>query len=228
MSAGPAAPAGRSDAPSHLAVSEIFISIQGEATHSGRPCAFVRLAGCDLRCRWCDTEYAFHGGTPMTVAEILDRVASFGCPLVQVTGGEPLLHPGAPPLVIALLDVGYEVLVETGGHRDLSVLDRRAHIVMDLKAPGSGEHEHNRWQNVALLSHRDALKFVVADRVDYEWSREAIRARRLDERCPVYFSPVHGELSASALAGWILEDRLPVRLQVQLHKLLWGASTRGV
>ena len=211
-----------------LPVTEIFYSIQGEATHAGRPCAFVRLTGCDLRCRWCDTDYAFHGGTSMGIEEILRRIDGYGCPLVEVTGGEPLLHPSTPLLVRSLLDRGYEVLVETGGHRDVGVLDPRARIILDLKCPGSQECEQNRWENLERLKGDDAIKLVVADRADYEWSRRVIRDRGLADRCAVFLSPVHGELSPEDLGGWILEDRLPVRLQVQLHKTIWGAERRGV
>jgi 7-carboxy-7-deazaguanine synthase len=210
-----------------LTVNEIFYSLQGEAAHSGRPCTFVRLAACDLRCRWCDTAYAFHEGTSLTIGEILDRVAAHRCRLVEVTGGEPLLQPHAPVLVAALLDAGHEVLVETGGHRDIGVLDRRAAVVLDVKCPGSGESDRNLWENLSRLDGADAVKFVIADRADYEWSRDAIRERGIAGRCPVFLSPVHGELAPGALAAWILEDRLPVRLQIQLHKFLWGDG-RGV
>jgi len=211
-----------------LVVNEIFFSLQGEATHAGRPCAFVRLTGCDLRCRWCDTEYAFDEGTSLSVREILDAVGNFGCPLVEITGGEPLLQGRTPQLVAALLDEGHEVLVETGGHRDVGVLDPRARIILDLKPPGSGEVARNRWENVERLRRGDAVKFVLADKSDYEWSRETIRAHRMNERCPVFLSPVHGELNPETLASWMLEDRLPAHLQIQLHKLLWGPEARGV
>ena len=210
-----------------LVVNEIFHSIQGEATHAGQPCVFVRLTACDLRCRWCDTEYAFHEGTSLAIPEILARVAAFGCPLVEVTGGEPLLQRHTPLLVRELLDRGHEVLVETGGHRDIGALDPRARVILDLKCPGSGEVERNRWENLDRLAAKDAIKFVIADGRDYVWARETVRRLALAGRAPVYFSPVHGELDAAQLAGWILEDRLPVRLQLQLHKLLWG-DRRGV
>jgi len=221
MSPGPEAPG------ASLVVNEIFHSIQGEATHAGHPCVFVRLTGCDLRCRWCDTEYAFHEGTALPIPEILARVAAFGCPLVEVTGGEPLLQRHTPALVRALLDRGHEVLVETGGHLDIGALDARARVILDLKCPGSGEVEANRWENLERLAAKDAIKFVIADRDDYGWASDAVRRRRLDARAPVYFSPVYGELDAARLAGWILEDRLPVRLQLQIHKVLWG-ERRGV
>ncbi len=211
-----------------LTVNEIFYSIQGEASHAGLPCAFVRLTGCDLRCRWCDTEYAFHEGSRMAVGEIVARIREVGCPLVEITGGEPLLQPQAPVLVQALLDDGFQVLVETGGHLDVSVLDRRAHIIMDIKCPGSGEADRNRWENLQHLDSRDMLKFVLAHREDYRWACDVLREHELTERCPVFFSPVHGELDPAELAGWMLEDGVAARLQVQLHKVLWGPDRRGV
>jgi 7-carboxy-7-deazaguanine synthase len=211
-----------------LTVNEIFHSIQGEATHAGRPCTFVRLTACDLRCRWCDTEYAFHEGESMSLDAVRGKVAELGCPLVEVTGGEPLLQPGTAPLVRALLDDGYEVLVETGGHLDTAVLDRRARVILDLKCPGSGESGRNCWANVERLEREDSVKFVIADREDYEWSRQVVDRHDLANRCEVYLSPVHGELPASQLAAWMLEDRISARLQVQLHKILWGADRRGV
>ena len=211
-----------------LTVNEIFYSIQGEATHSGRPCAFVRLTGCDLRCGWCDTEYAFHEGSPLPIQEIVGRVSRYGCELVEITGGEPLLQPATPTLVRELLDAGYEVLVETGGHRDIGVLDPRARVIMDLKCPGSGEEGHNRWENLRHLGREDALKFVVADRPDYLWARDVIRQRGLEERCELFLSPVHEALKPEVLAAWMLEDRVPARLQLQIHKFLWGPDRRGV
>jgi len=211
-----------------VSVNEIFYSIQGEATEAGRPCMFVRLAGCDLRCRWCDTEHAFHDGTAMAIEEVVERVASRGCRLVEVTGGEPLLQPGAPTLVRRLLEGGHEVLVETGGHRDIAVLDPRARIVLDLKCPGSGESGGNRWENLELLREGDAVKLVLADRADYEWARGVIRDRPPARGISVFLSPVHGELSPQDLAAWILEDGLPVRLQLQIHKVIWGPDRRGV
>jgi len=214
--------------PPTLTVNEIFYSIQGEASHMGLPCAFVRLSACDLRCRWCDTEYAFHEGSPMAVSEIVARIREFGCPLVEVTGGEPLLQPQTPVLVQALLDDGFQVLVETGGHRDVSLLDRRARIIMDLKCPGSGEVDRNLWDNLQHLGSRDTVKFVLAHRDDYRWACDVLREHQLTQRCPVSFSPVHGELDPAALAGWMLEDGVAARLQVQLHKLLWSADRRGV
>ena len=217
-----------------LRITEIFRSIQGESTWAGLACTFVRLTGCPLRCTWCDTEYAFHGGSKMTFAQILEEVRGHPAQLVEVTGGEPLAHPGAFPLVGMLLDEGYTVLVETSGAFDVAALDPRAHKIMDLKCPGSGEAARNLWANLDHLTERDEVKFVVKDRADYEWTRQAIRERGLDARIgdgslrALLISPVWGELDLEALAGWILEDSLPVRFQVQVHKLIWGPDTKGV
>lgn len=205
-----------------LRVTEIFHSIQGESTFAGRPCVFVRLTGCQMRCRWCDTEYAFYGGAWRSRDEVLDEVAALGCPLVEVTGGEPLLQPGTPPLLAALCDRGYEVLLETGGGLDVSGVDPRVRRILDVKCPGSGEVEHNRWENLELLRPTDEVKFVVADEADYLWARRIVQENGLDRRCPVLFSPVAGELEPRLLAEWILRDRLPVRFQIQVHKVLWG------
>lgn len=205
-----------------LLVTEVFHSIQGESTFAGRPCVFVRLTGCQMRCRWCDTEYAFHGGTWRTRGEILAQVASFDCPLVEVTGGEPLLQPGTLPLLAALADRGYEVLLETGGGLDVSGVDPRVRRIVDVKCPGSGEAEANRWENLDHLRQTDEVKLVIAGESDYRWARRVVEERRLAERCPVLFSPVSGEVEPRELAEWILRDRLPVRFQLQLHKLLWG------
>ncbi len=220
--------------PDFLRVTELFHSIQGESTWAGLPCTFVRLTGCPLRCVWCDTTYAFQGGERMTLEAIVARVEELGTPLVELTGGEPLVHPGAFELARRLLDGGYTVLVETSGAVDVAPLDARAHKIMDLKCPGSGEVERNLWSNLEHLGPGDELKFVLADRADYEWAREVTRARGLDERVRVgalraiLFSPVWDALDLQDLAGWILEDRLPVRYQIQLHKLIWGPAARGV
>lgn len=211
-----------------LRVNEIFFSLQGESTYSGLPCAFVRLTGCDQRCRWCDTEYAFHAGEEMSIEEILGAVKKYDTRLVEITGGEPLLQREAFLLVRRLSEMGYRVLVETGGSQDISGLDKETVVVLDLKCPGSGMTGRILWRNLDLLKPDDQVKFVVADRADYEWARGVIRERGLADRCGILFSPVFEELPAKILAGWILKDHLPVRLQIQLHKLLWGADARGV
>jgi 7-carboxy-7-deazaguanine synthase len=210
-----------------LKVHEIFYSLQGESTFAGRPCVLVRLTGCQMRCVWCDTEYAFYEGGWRTLDEILAEVASYSCPLVELTGGEPLLQPAALPLLERLCERGYEVLLETGGGLDIGPVDPRVRRIVDVKCPGSGEAANNRWENLALLTGRDELKFVLADEADYVWAKEVIVEHRLGGRCPIHFSPVHGSLDARDLAAWILRDGLPVRMQLQLHKLLWGAA-RGV
>ncbi|MCA1789808.1 MAG: radical SAM protein [Thioalkalivibrio sp.] len=217
-----------------LRITEIFYSIQGESTWAGLPCTFVRLTGCPLRCSWCDTAYAFQGGERKTFDDILDEVARHPTKLVEITGGEPLSHPGAVQLADLLLEGGYTVLVETSGAFDVSGLDPRVHKIMDLKCPGSGEEHRNLWANLEHLTERDEVKFVVKDRADYEWARAAIRDRGLDTRVhegtlrALLISPVWGQIDLEALAGWALEDGLPVRFQVQLHKLIWGPDRIGV
>jgi 7-carboxy-7-deazaguanine synthase len=211
-----------------LRVHEIFYSLQGESTLAGRPCVLVRLTGCQMRCTWCDTEHAFYEGRWMTLEEILEEVAGHRCPLVELTGGEPLLQPGALPLMRSLCDAGYEVALETGGGLDISGVDPRVRRIVDVKCPGSGEAENNRWENLEHLSSRDEVKMVLADRADYEWASLVLSRHRLAERCPVHLSPVHGRLALEDLARWVLEDHLDVRVQVQLHKLIWGADARGV
>lgn len=212
-----------------LKIHEIFHSIQGESTAAGRPCVLVRLTGCQMRCVWCDTEYAFYEGEWNTIDEIVAAVAAFGCPLVEVTGGEPLLQPASLPLMQALCDRGFEVLLETGGGLDISAVDPRVRRIVDVKCPGSGEAENNRWANLELLTSRDEVKFVLAGEADYRWASEVIERRRLAERvAAVHFAPVWSALAPADLAAWILRDRLPVRLQLQLHKILWGAEARGV
>ncbi|MBS1226824.1 MAG: Radical domain protein [Proteobacteria bacterium] len=212
--------------PCSLKISEIFFSLQGEATRAGLPTVFVRLTGCPLRCVWCDTEHAFSGGQSLSLDRILEQVGSYGARQVCVTGGEPLAQKNCLPLLAALCDAGYEVCLETSGALDISGVDARVSRIVDLKAPGSGESTKNRWANLELLSARDELKFVLKDRADYEWARQTISERRLDAVCPLLFSPVQGEIDPTALAEWILADRLPVRFQLQLHKLLWG-NIRG-
>jgi 7-carboxy-7-deazaguanine synthase len=224
----------RDPAEPFLRITEIFHSIQGESTWAGLPCTFVRLTGCPLRCVWCDTEYAFHGGERMTLTEIERRVDAYGTPLVEVTGGEPLAHRNAFPLVERLLDRGYTVLVETSGAFDIAALDARAHRIMDLKCPGSGEVERNLWSNLDHLSARDEIKFVIADRADWDWAAAVIRERGLDRRVregslrALLISPVWGRIELQELAGLVLGSGLPVRFQLQLHKLIWGSNVAGV
>ncbi len=211
-----------------LKVNEIFFSIQGEGLRAGEPCVFVRLTGCPLRCVWCDTAYAFYEGENRTEEEVESAIEAYPCRLVELTGGEPLAQPAAFPFVTRLLERGWRVLVETSGHVLLDRLDPRAVAIMDVKAPGSGESARMEWRNLELLKPTDEAKFVIADRQDYEWSRDLVREKRLSERCPVSFSPVHGALDPGALARWVLDDGLPVRVQVQLHKYLWPGVERGV
>ena len=212
-----------------LTINEIFHSIQGESTHAGRPCVFVRLTACDLRCRWCDTPYAFHEGRKMSVDEVVADVEARGCPVVEVTGGEPLLQPDVYPLMQRLLDTGKTVLVETGGHRSIAQVPAGVVRIMDVKCPGSGESERNDWSNLALLTPTDEVKFVIADRADYEFAKDITQRETLFQRvAAVLFSPVHGELDAKQLAEWVIADRLEVRVQLQMHKYIWTAETRGV
>lgn len=209
-----------------LRVTEIFASVQGEATRIGLPTVFVRLTGCPLRCRWCDTEYAFQGGTTRTIDEVLAEVASHGLQQVCVTGGEPLAQKQCLPLLTALCDAGYDVSLETSGALDVSEVDARVSRIVDLKAPGSAELDKNRWDNLPLLGQRDEVKIVIADEADYRWASEQVMTHKLAERCNVLFSPVAGELAPATLAEWIVRDHLPVRFQMQLHKILW-ADARG-
>lgn len=212
-----------------LTINEIFHSIQGESTHAGRPCVFVRLTACDLRCRWCDTPYAFHEGRKMSVDEVVADVVARGCPVVEVTGGEPLLQADVYPLMQRLLDAGKTVLVETGGHRSIAQVPDGVVRIMDVKCPGSGEAGKNDWSNLTLLKPADEVKFVIADRADYEYAREIVQREQLTGRvAAVLFSPVHGELAAKQLAEWVIADRLEVRVQLQMHKYIWSPETRGV
>lgn len=203
-------------------LTEIFLSIQGEADAVGWPTVFVRLTGCPLRCGYCDTEYAFYGGQWHALGDVLQQVAAHDVKHVCVTGGEPLAQKGCLPLLDALCDAGYSVSLETSGALDIGGVDPRVARIMDLKAPGSGEHEKNRWENLDLLTAHDELKFVLASREDYDWAVSACRQRRLFERYPILFSPVQGQLDPAQLAQWILDDRLPLRFQLQLHKVLWN------
>lgn len=207
-----------------LRVSEIFFSVQGESTRVGLPTVFVRLTGCPLRCVWCDTEYAFSGGEMMSLDDILAKVASYECKTVCVTGGEPLAQKACLDLLRVLCDAGYSVSLETSGALDIADVDSRVSRIMDLKAPGSGEAEKNRWENLPHLTSHDEIKFVLASADDYAWAADIVRRERLGERCTVLFSPVQGALSPTDLAEWVVRDHLPVRFQLQLHKVLWGAE----
>jgi 7-carboxy-7-deazaguanine synthase len=212
-----------------LTINEIFPSIQGESTHAGRPCVFVRLTACDLRCRWCDTPYAFHEGRKMSVDEVVTDVEARGCSVVEITGGEPLLQADVYPLMQKLLESGKTVLVETGGHRSIANVPSGVIRIMDIKCPGSGESSKNDWSNLQHLNGQDEVKFVIADRADYEFARDVVaREGLLDRVNAVLFSPVHGELDPRQLSEWVIADRLPVRVQLQLHKYIWSPQTRGV
>jgi 7-carboxy-7-deazaguanine synthase len=217
--------AGGATSAAGLRITEIFHSIQGEADAVGWPTVFVRLTGCPLRCSWCDTTYSFTGGDKRTLDEVLATVAGYQARHVCVTGGEPLAQKACLPLLAALCDAGFEVSLETSGAMDVAAVDPRVRKVMDLKCPGSGEMARNRWENLAHLLPHDQLKFVIADRSDYEWARDQTRAHALATRCQVLFSPVADALPPGQLADWILADRLPVRLQLQLHKVLWGNTS---
>ncbi|HEY0160571.1 MAG TPA: 7-carboxy-7-deazaguanine synthase QueE [Thermoanaerobaculia bacterium] len=210
-----------------LRITEIFFSIQGESSHAGRPCVFVRLTGCNLRCSWCDSEYTFAGGERMPLDDVIARVKSYGCNLVEITGGEPLAQKEAFELIQRLCDEQFEVLIETSGSIDITPVDRRAKIILDVKCPGSGEVEKNRWENLDELRPHDEVKFVIADRGDYEWAKRVIEERQLEGRT-VLLSPVWGRMDMKALAEWMLADRVPARFQTQLHKHIWGADVHGV
>lgn len=209
-----------------MRLTEIFFSLQGEASRAGLPTVFVRLTGCPLRCVWCDTAYSFTGGEPATIGSILAEVAKYPARQVCVTGGEPLAQKECLPLLTALCDAGYEVSLETSGALDIAGVDPRVARIMDLKAPGSDECAKNRWENLELLTYSDEIKIVIASRNDYEWARERLREHRLDSHCPVLLSPAQGLVDPRSLAEWILADGLNVRFQMQLHKLLWG-NTRS-
>jgi len=208
--------------PERLRVSEIFVSLQGESTTVGLPTVFVRLTGCPLRCQYCDTEYAFRGGETMDINSVVASVASYQVRHVTVTGGEPLAQPACLTLLVRLCDAGYQVSLETSGALDVTQVDTQVVKVLDLKTPGSGEVDKNRYQNLECMAPRDQIKFVICDRADYEWARRTMDKYRLPERCEILFSPSYGQQNARQLAEWIVEDRLPVRFQLQLHKILWG------
>jgi 7-carboxy-7-deazaguanine synthase len=212
-----------------LVIHEIYASIQGESTFAGLPCTFVRTTGCNLRCTWCDTPQAFYGGTRMRREDVLAKALSFATPLVELTGGEPLLQPGVLPLLSELCDAGRTVLVETSGEADVSRVDPRVHKIMDLKAPGSGESARNRWSNLEHIGPGDEIKFVLADRADYEWMRRVIAEYTLLSRTPkLLASAVFGRLATKDLVAWVLEDALPVRVQLQMHKYVWPPDAQGV
>lgn len=211
-----------------VSVNEIFFSIQGEGDRSGWPCIFIRLAFCNLRCSWCDSEYTFYEGRESSIEQVLDTVSGYPCRLVEVTGGEPLMQEGAYPLMTRLCDAGYEVMLETSGSLDIGRVDPRVRRIMDLKCPGSGMSSRNRMENLKKLRDTDELKFVIKDRLDYEWAKDLVLRDALHEICPVLFAPVWDEVANADLAGWILDDGLPVRLQLQIHKFIWDPHARGV
>lgn len=207
---------------SALRITEIFHSLQGEARPAGYPTAFIRLTGCPLRCVYCDTSYAFQGGMRLGIADVLERIAGYGVRHVCVTGGEPLAQPACLDLLAALCDAGYSVSLETSGALDISAVDTRVMVVLDIKTPESGESARNLWANLDRLKREDQLKFVICSRADYEWAKGILGERKLEQLCEVLFSPSWGQLPARDLAEWVLADRLPVRFQLQLHKYLWG------
>ena len=211
-----------------MRITEIFHSIQGESSYAGQPCVFVRLTGCPLRCTWCDTDYAFYGGRECSIDEVLATVQTYGCRLVEVTGGEPLVQPECLPFMTRLCDAGYTVLLETSGGVDIAPVDLRAHVILDVKCPGSGMTDRMHWPNLSRLAAKDEAKFVLADRADYDWAREILARYDVTGRCSVLFSPVFDKLDARELAEWILADKLPVRFQMQLHKYIWAPDMRGV
>lgn len=212
-----------------LLIHEIYASIQGESSFAGVPCTFVRTSGCNLRCSWCDTPQAFTGGRKISRSEVLAQALAFETPLVELTGGEPLLQAGTLPLLRELCDAGKTVLIETSGERDVSGIDPRVHRIVDLKAPGSGESARNRWENLQVLGERDELKMVLRDRADYEWAKELVLRESLPSRVRhVLFSPVHNVLDPQQLVAWVLADKLKVRVNLQLHKYVWGAEKQGV
>ena len=210
------------ESPSRLRITEIFFSLQGESTTVGCPTVFIRLTGCPLRCVYCDTSYAFSGGEWLSLAQILDQVKQYPARYITVTGGEPLAQQACIELLSRLCDEGYKVSIETSGALDISAVDSRVRRVMDVKTPASGECEKNLYQNIDYLNSNDEVKFVISNRADYQWAKDIMEKHHLNERCEILFSPVHGEISATDLADWIIEDGLAVRFQVQLHKYLWG------
>ena len=211
-----------------IKINEIYLSVQGESTHTGLPCIFIRLTGCNLRCSWCDTAYAFHEGKNMSIDEILQKVENFGIHLVEITGGEPLMQDNVYTLMRRLIKKGYKVMLETGGSISLERVPKDVIKIMDLKCPGSGEQEKNNLDNLKLLAPHDEVKFVILDKKDYEWSRDIIKKYKINETAHILLSPVFDKLELKEMVKWILEDRLPVRLQTQLHKIIWDKNTIGV
>ena len=211
-----------------LTVNEIFYSIQGESTYMGMPCVLVRLTGCNLRCVWCDTEYAFYEGKRMSLDEIISEVARYECKLVEITGGEPLAQDGVHELMSKLCDNGYEVLLETSGSISIVNVDSRVRRIVDFKCPGSGMEKSNLWENVNHMKPTDEVKFVIANKEDFDWSVDVMQTHHLAQKCPVLMSPVFGEVQPIELATWILESKLGVRFQLQMHKYIWEPETRGV
>jgi 7-carboxy-7-deazaguanine synthase len=211
-----------------MRVTELFYSIQGESTYAGQPCVFVRLTGCPLRCTWCDTEYAFYGGSEVPLEQLLVKIESYECRLVEITGGEPLAQSETLVLIRRLCDKNFEVLIETSGAIDTTAVDARAHVILDVKCPGSGMSDRMHWPNVTRLTAKDEVKFVLADRSDYEWACQVLARYELADRCTVLMSPVFGSVEPRQLAEWVLADHLPVRVQLQLHKLIWTPDMRGV
>jgi 7-carboxy-7-deazaguanine synthase len=212
-----------------LTINEIFHSVQGESSYAGQPCVFIRLTACDLRCSWCDTPYAFHEGSKRTLDDVITEVSQYNCPLVEITGGEPLLQDEVYPLMDRLLQDGKTVLLETGGHRSTDRVPTSVVTILDVKCPGSGEAHRHDWANIPRLRPRDEVKFVVRDRADYDYAKDVIARHGLPRLvAAIHVSPVHGELDPRTLAEWVLADRLPVRVQLQLHKIIWDPQTRGV
>lgn len=211
-----------------LKVNEIFFSLQGESTHMGRPCVFVRLTYCNLRCSYCDTEYAFYKGTDLTLPDIIKKIKSYNCPLIEITGGEPLIQKNVYLLMKSLCDSGFEVLLETAGHLDISETDPRVKRIMDIKCPSSGESDKMLWTNIENLRTGDEVKFVVGSQEDLEYSKKMIMTHDLDKRCEVIISPVFDKITNREIADWILQNNLPVRMQIQLHKMIWDSDTTGV
>ena len=216
------------DKPDTLRINEIFHSIQGESTFAGRPCVFIRLTYCNLRCTFCDTEYAFFEGAEMSVAAIMEQVEKYNCQLVEVTGGEPLIQKNVHRLMSELCDRGYEVLLETAGHMDISLVDSRVRRIMDIKCPSSGESEKVMWKNLDYIMDRDELKFVIGDREDFDWAVNVIQMHHLKEKCALLISPVFGKMENEELAGWVLESGLNMRMQLQMHKYIWDPARKGV